>query len=807
MSEPAKIDFNLIPVIDVARELFGQEARKRSTVREKHFPDNSGLFVNVQKNKWYSHGDKRGGDVVSLVQFATGCDFKGALSWLRSRGHLAEGQTPQKRITAEYDYVSRDGEVLYQVLRYDPKDFRQRRPYRDDWAWGLKEGTYKRSTFGGDWHRLNGATPRLGCGTAELSSVTPVPYRLPELLQSGECPVLIAGGEKDVDNLRGLGFTATCNHGGEGKWWSELTRYFQERRVCILCDNDTAGENHQAIVGAAIEGTASEIRVVRFLELPKGGDVSDWIELRRKDGLDDTSIAKELTERLTDAPKWEPRPQAPTTLDTEEWSEPLSLPDGLSPVSVLDPALLPAAIGPWVGDISERMQCPPDYVGVAALVALGSVLGRKVGIRPQRKTDWFEVANLWGCVVGRPGLLKSPAINEALKPLHHLEMKARETYDAEKKEYGKEHKIWKMRMEEAEAKAKRALKNNPSATTLDFDFPEPEEPIDRRYVTNDTTYEKLGEILAQNPNGVLAHRDELVSLLKTLDREEFAAARGFFLTAWNGTTPYKFDRITRGKTHIDAACLSLLGSTQPGRLADYVRRALTGGAGDDGLIQRFGLLVWPDQNPEWRDVDRYPDSEAREAAWRVFVSFDSLQPGDIGAETDQFDRVPFLRFDSAAQDDFLEWRKDLESKLRSGQLPAALESHLAKSRKLVPSLALISHLADGGTGPVTQTALLRALGLAEYAETHALRVYGAGSETEIAAAKAILSHIRKGDVEDNFCARDVHRRGWSRLSDRDQVQSGLNLLCDLDWIVAEDKRSPAGGRPTTLYRINPRARQ
>jgi hypothetical protein len=122
-----------------------------------------------------------------------------------------------------------------------------------------------------------------------------------------------------------------------------------------------------------------------------------------------------------------------------------------------------------------------------------------------------------------------------------------------------------------------------------------------------------------------------------------------------------------------------------------------------------------------------------------------------------------------------------------------------------PQGSLLDH--QEGTGPVTQTALLRALGLAEYAETHALRVYGAGSETEIAAAKAILTHIRKGDVEDNFCARDIHRHGWSRLSDRDQVQSGLNLLCDLDWIVAEDKRSPAGGRPTTLYRINPRACQ
>ena len=247
MSEPAKKDFSLIPVIEVARELFGQEGSDRSTDKEKHFPDHGGLFVNVQKNKWYSHGNERGGDVVSLIRFATSCGFKGALVWLRSRGYLAEAQArAHKRITSEYDYVSRDGEVLYQVVRYDPKDFRQRRPYRDDWAWGLKDGIYQRSTFGGDWHRLNGTAPKLGCETAELSSVTPVPYRLPELLERDDASVLIAGGEKDVDNLRSLGFTATCNHGGEGKWWSELTRYFQERRVCILCDNDAAGENHQA---------------------------------------------------------------------------------------------------------------------------------------------------------------------------------------------------------------------------------------------------------------------------------------------------------------------------------------------------------------------------------------------------------------------------------------------------------------------------------------------------------------------------------------------------------------------------------
>jgi Protein of unknown function (DUF3987) len=209
-------------------------------------------------------------------------------------------------------------------------------------------------------------------------------------------------------------------------------------------------------------------------------------------------------------------------------------------------------------------------------------------------------------------------------------VKAREKFDAEGADYGKALYEWKLRKDAAEAQAKADLKKNPEAK-VSFDIAEPQAPIERRYITNDTTYEKLGEILGQNPNGVLAHRDELVSLLKTLDREEYAAARGFFLTAWGGKERYTFDRIGRGRVHIEGACLSMIGSTQPGRLAEYVRRAVTGTSGDDGLIQRFGLLVWPDQSPAWEHVDRYPFSEAREQAWRTFDRFDSLDPSAVGA--------------------------------------------------------------------------------------------------------------------------------------------------------------------------------
>ena len=307
-------------------------------------------------------------------------------------------------------------------------------------------------------------------------------------------------------------------------------------------------------------------------------------------------------------------------------------------------AFLPEAIGPWVSDISERMNCPPDYVGISAIVALGSLVGRKVGVRPQSRTDWIEVPNLWGCIIGRPGMLKSPAMLEALKPLIRLETKARESNEDAQRDYEARIELYKIQKDEAQKEARKSKAADHTGLMLS----EPEQPAARRYIVNDATYEALGEILAANPIGTLAFRDELVSLLKTLDKEEHADARGFFLSAWNGTSGYSFDRITRGKTYIEAACLSLLGSTQPGRLAEYMGRATAGGAGDDGMIQRFSLLVWPDQSPEWKEADRYPDSIARETAWGVFERLDELTANAVGAQTDRFEKIPFLRFDDGA---------------------------------------------------------------------------------------------------------------------------------------------------------------
>ena len=146
----------------------------------------------------------------------------------------------------------------------------------------------------------------------------------------------------------------------------------------------------------------------------------------------------------------------------------------------------------------------------------------------------------------------------------------------------------------------------------------------------------------------------------------------------------------------------------------------------------------------------------------------------------------------------------MERRLRSGEISPALEGHLAKYRKLVPSLALINHLAEPGNGPVSQRALLKALAAAHYFESHARRVYGSASESELAAAKAILKHIRNHDLKDGFTARDVHQRGWAHLSEREHVAAGLSLLVDLDYLATSVPRAQCG-RPKVTYWINPRS--
>jgi hypothetical protein len=739
--------------------------------------------VNTEKELWLCRGCGVGGDVIDLVRHLDDCDFIAACTHLAGEAPAGKtnGQYRGAAIAGEYSYRDENGNLLFQVVRFAPKGFRQRRREGGAWVWNLK-------------------------------GVRRVLYNLPAVIAAVKRGVTIhiVEGEKDADALRQIGLIATTNPNGAGKWRSEYNEVLRDADVVLIGDNDDAGRDHVNDVGHALVGIAKRIRVLdlagHWPQCPQSGDVSDFIKAG--------GTAEQLATWVAAAPKWKQATAASPTAG-DDWPEPKALLNELAPVDAFDSSFLPDRLAPWVDDITNRLQCPGDYVGVSATVALSATYGRRIAIAPQQKTDWYEVPNLWGAFVGPPGMLKSPAMNEALKPLRYLEAEAAKAYEIDLEAFNAGIDEFKLRMEVKKALQKKHLKkaagSDASGDEKPFKFElgdEPEEPVAVRYRTNDTSYEKLGELLVDNPSGLLVERDELISLLRHLDRDDQANARGFFLSGWSGTQPYTFDRITRGHKHVQAVCVSILGNTQPSRIAEYVRRANADGGGGDGLIQRFNLLVWPDACPDWHNVDQYPDSRARDTAREVFKQASELTLDEAikrGATKTVDDPVPFFRFDETALGTFLEWRTDLEARLRRAEMSAAMEGHLAKYRKLVPALALINHIADGGTKAVSNGALLKALAFARYLESHARRVYGAHNTIEIAAGKAILAHIRNGDLKDSFTARDVHQRDWSGLTDREHVQRGLDLLIELGHLAAVPSAvGERGGRRTTSYEINPR---
>lgn len=241
----------------------------------------------------------------------------------------------------------------------------------------------------------------------------------------------------------------------------------------------------------------------------------------------------------------------------------------------------------------------------------------------------------------------------------------------------------------------------------------------------------------------------------------------------------------------------------------YVREAVTGGSGDDGLLQRFGLAVWPDVAQEFRYVDRWPDTDAKLAAWAVFERLNELQP-DGDNEPQEW------RFNTPAQALFVEWLIEFETEIRGEELHPALVSHLAKYRKLVPALALIFALVDNRPTSqyrfVHERELKRAIAWAQYLRTHAERIYSAAVIPETAGAKTLLDKIRSGKLSnpdgtlaEYFTPRQVAVKHWTGLTTPEAVRKAAELLVDYGWLV-RDVALPgaAGGRPSERYLIHPR---
>jgi putative DNA primase/helicase len=238
----------------VARKLLGEPTKENKAKRELRFNQRFSLSVNLEDGTWFDHEANQGGGVLDFVQtYGAATDKDSAVAWLRGEGHLAAPTSAKaggkRQIVAYYDYISADDELLFQVIRYEPKAFSQRRPDGE-----------------GRW--IN-----------KMDGVERVLYRLPQVMAAvaAGLPVFVVEGEKAAEALAQIGVPATCSPGGANKWRASYSKPLTGADVVILPDNDDTGRDHAAAVAKELRGVARSVRIVALPGLLEKGDAADWI--------------------------------------------------------------------------------------------------------------------------------------------------------------------------------------------------------------------------------------------------------------------------------------------------------------------------------------------------------------------------------------------------------------------------------------------------------------------------------------------------------------------------------------------------
>ncbi|SDZ40055.1 putative DNA primase/helicase [Proteiniborus ethanoligenes] len=218
------------------------------------------------ENQWTArcpaHNDDRnslsigkGDDGKVLLHCFAGCVYKAILSALDSKEIKAKAipamqDKVEKRISAVYSYVDERNELLFQVVRTEPKGFYQRRPDgKGGWINGLKE-------------------------------VRRVIYNLPHVLEAvkNQDQILIVEGEKDANRLCSLGFVATTTPMGASNWKEEYSKFFKQANVAIIPDNDSPGRRYVQKVAESITKKGAKVKIINLPGLSEKEDVSDWLD-------------------------------------------------------------------------------------------------------------------------------------------------------------------------------------------------------------------------------------------------------------------------------------------------------------------------------------------------------------------------------------------------------------------------------------------------------------------------------------------------------------------------------------------------
>jgi len=480
-----------------------------------------------------------------------------------------------------------------------------------------------------------------------------------------------------------------------------------------------------------------------------------------------------------------------------EWKTPRAIQE-LSRVEKFRLEFLPQSLRPWVVNVSERMGMQYDFAAVSAIVVLAGMTGRRVFVFPKKHDKgWKESICLSGAIVGLSGGLKTPTFKAFINPALENDAIWREEHAKQMAEYLKQLRLFKL---------------NKIAE-------EPEKPkACRCAMMTDATPEAMHENMQNNPEGILYFRDELSGWLDELSKDGRESQRAMFLEAMSGNNPYPLDRIGRGKVYA-TMCASVLGSFQPNRLEIFLNMANNIA---DGLVPRFGLLVYPDRTA-LTPVDKPEDVMAKQAYRAIARTL-------VQARAEQIT----MHFTGDAQEEFDKWFQQMIGRINR-EHSDIIRSHLSKYLGVLPKLAGLFQLVDNiavhgaqlrhepdvsfepgaeskpapdgfsNVHPIDRDHLLQAINLMVYLESHAQRIYASIKSPLQAAIVTLARQIKTGNLGSQFGARDIGRKHWKGLADYGLIEQAIQSLEEMHWIrkMLPEPVKPGHRPPAERWEVNP----
>jgi hypothetical protein len=472
--------------------------------------------------------------------------------------------------------------------------------------------------------------------------------------------------------------------------------------------------------------------------------------------------------------------QAPGTAAAPgEWEAviPLDDPADAAPPFPLD--AFPAVVADHVHAVAESVYCPVDYPAVATLAAASAAIGG--AFVAKIKASFFQGAGLYCAIVGDPSAKKSPPIKHVLRPIQ-TEQSAR--MEALREKYG----------DRGDGKLPDLYKHG-----------------EGELFVSDVTVEKLGEMLRQQPRGLLLYKPELVGWL--LGQNQYKAKgtgsdRSFFLEVYD-SEPITIHRknMLGGAVYVSRPSLTMVGATQPEVVREFFARK-------DGLSER---ILWsyptplPARGERWYETPQEL-SDRWAAVLNCLWTIPMRHPED-GQTRPRGRMLPLSRTDG--REAWQEFTDQLAATMVDPDFPAWMKSAYGKFEGTCARLAMILQLLDGAAGGSSMcTDELRgpwiraAARMCFYFGSHALRVQQAcGADPRLEGAKRILLWIKEGEARSEFTRSEL----WQSLRRNplfrrpEDLSAPLVALISRNAIRAKRQGGEAGaGRPATAaYEVNP----